>query len=312
LISNNPLNLPQGIHLNGATQILEVTDYCGNFVYTKKGDDAQKLDYILTGEGRITMKSGQSKTNSTKYEFEYFINDHLGNTRVVQTAGGEITQRADYYPFGMMHQPNQTLATSTNKILFQGQELQLDYNLNWYHYRFRMHDPAIARFMCVDPLAEKYAYNSVYAFSENRVVDGVELEGAEFHAFVQPALDLYNNTLGMFYNGMKTVIGNQYNYMNDNSPVPAQTKQMNYTLAQTAAWTQTISGLNNYYYTLYSSIQYAVLLEMGALASSSKSILGLGFKGVFNTSFRTIAPSFAADVTAQLTYAYSNGGNWKD
>ena len=45
-----------------------------------------------------------------------------------------------------------------------------------------MHDPRIGRFFAVDPLAAKYPWNSSYAFSENRVVDGVELEGRE-HSF---------------------------------------------------------------------------------------------------------------------------------
>ena len=34
--------------------------------------------------------------------------------------------------------------------------------------------------MSVDPLAEKYPYNGVYNFSENRVIDGRELEGLEW------------------------------------------------------------------------------------------------------------------------------------
>ena len=42
-----------------------------------------------------------------------------------------------------------------------------------------MHDPRLGRFLSIDPLAPKYAYNSPYAFSENRVVDAIELEGAE-------------------------------------------------------------------------------------------------------------------------------------
>lgn len=42
-----------------------------------------------------------------------------------------------------------------------------------------MHDPAIGRFGAVDPLAEKYAYNSTYAFSENKLINGVDLEGLE-------------------------------------------------------------------------------------------------------------------------------------
>lgn len=42
-----------------------------------------------------------------------------------------------------------------------------------------MYDPRIGRFFAVDPLTEKYPYNSPYAFSENRVIDAVELEGLE-------------------------------------------------------------------------------------------------------------------------------------
>ena len=42
-----------------------------------------------------------------------------------------------------------------------------------------MHDPRVGRFFAVDPLFRKYPYNSPYAFSENRVIDGIELEGLE-------------------------------------------------------------------------------------------------------------------------------------
>jgi hypothetical protein len=42
-----------------------------------------------------------------------------------------------------------------------------------------MHDPRVGRFFALDPIKDKYPYNSPYAFSENRVIDGVELEGLE-------------------------------------------------------------------------------------------------------------------------------------
>ena len=42
-----------------------------------------------------------------------------------------------------------------------------------------MHDPRVGRFFAEDPLKAKYPHNSPYAFSENRVMDGVELEGLE-------------------------------------------------------------------------------------------------------------------------------------
>ena len=44
-----------------------------------------------------------------------------------------------------------------------------------------MHDPRIGRFFAVDPLAADSPHNSPYAFSENRVIDGVELEGLEYY-----------------------------------------------------------------------------------------------------------------------------------
>jgi RHS repeat-associated protein len=62
---------------------------------------------------------------------------------------------------------------------YQGQELQDELGLNWYSFKWRNYDPAIGRFMNIDPLSEKYAYQSHYNFSENRVVDGRELEGLE-------------------------------------------------------------------------------------------------------------------------------------
>ena len=38
---------------------------------------------------------------------------------------------------------------------------------------------AIGRFMSIDPLSEKYAYQSTYAFAENKVISHRELEGLE-------------------------------------------------------------------------------------------------------------------------------------
>ena len=42
-----------------------------------------------------------------------------------------------------------------------------------------MHDPRVGRFFAIDPLAGDFPWNSPYAFSENRVIDGLELEGLE-------------------------------------------------------------------------------------------------------------------------------------
>ena len=46
-------------------------------------------------------------------------------------------------------------------------------------FKYRIHDARIGRFLSRDQLAKEFAWNSPYAFSENRVVDAIELEGAE-------------------------------------------------------------------------------------------------------------------------------------
>jgi len=50
---------------------------------------------------------------------------------------------------------------------------------NSVNYKFRMHDPRVGRFFAVDPLTSTYPWNSPYAFSENQLINAVELEGLE-------------------------------------------------------------------------------------------------------------------------------------
>ncbi len=74
---------------------------------------------------------------------------------------------------------------------FQGQEKddEIKGNGNSLNYKFRIHDPRIGRFLSIDPLEKDYPWNSPYAFSENRVIDGVELEGLEWKKAVVTGSD---------------------------------------------------------------------------------------------------------------------------
>jgi len=89
----------------------------------------------------------------------------------------------NYYPFGLEHKGyNENTLQEYNHKQYQGQEFTKELGLDIHEWKYRISDPAIGRFWQVDPLAEDYVYNSVYAFQENKMGMGVELEGLELSA----------------------------------------------------------------------------------------------------------------------------------
>jgi RHS repeat-associated protein len=91
-------------------------------------------------------------------------------------------KRIHYYPFGLTMAGISSKAAGTiqnKEKTFQGQRFDDDLGLNWIQFKWRNHDVQIGRFIEIDPLADKYVYNSTYAFSENKVTNHVELEGLE-------------------------------------------------------------------------------------------------------------------------------------
>ncbi|MEY4904920.1 MAG: hypothetical protein RLZZ292_2735, partial [Bacteroidota bacterium] len=48
-------------------------------------------------------------------------------------------------------------------------------------YGMRLYNPALCKFLSVDPLYQSYPWNSTYAFAENRCIDGIDLDGGEFY-----------------------------------------------------------------------------------------------------------------------------------
>jgi RHS repeat-associated protein len=66
-----------------------------------------------------------------------------------------------------------------DKFMYNKQELDTDFGLNWYSYRFRSYDPQLRRFTSVDPLAEKFADLTTFQFASNDPISKIELEGLE-------------------------------------------------------------------------------------------------------------------------------------
>jgi RHS repeat-associated protein len=163
------------------------TGLSGDNGYTWTGDLPTQV--LKVGSDRSTQE-GRRYIGDKVYE----LKDHLGNVRVVIDDKKKVTHTLDgqayfvsniksannYYPFGMQ-MPGRTFSSDEYRYGFQGQEKddEVKGEGNSINYKFRMHDPRIGRFFAVDPLAAKYPWNSVYAFSNNRVIDAIELEGLE-------------------------------------------------------------------------------------------------------------------------------------
>jgi len=119
------------------------------------------------------------------YIYIYLSNDSPSPIEVyfddfkVEQVKSPVLQIQDYYPFGLTHYSYRRENSLGNRWMFQGQEHMDDFGLGWDSFKWRNHQPDIGRFFNVDKLAEKYYYNSPYAFSENKVVAHRELEGLE-------------------------------------------------------------------------------------------------------------------------------------
>ncbi len=78
--------------------------------------------------------------------------------------------------------PNRHQNTGDYRYGFQGQEMddEIKGEGNSLDFTFRMYGSREGRFLSLDPLSAQYPHNSPYVFAENRVIDGIELEGLEY------------------------------------------------------------------------------------------------------------------------------------
>ena len=143
------------------------------------------------------------------------------------TAVPKILEENHYYPFGLKHEnyaserfefikePHGTLYVIQPterrewQYKYQGQERQDELNLNWDSFKWRNYDFAIGRFMCVDPLAEKYAKWSPYTFSGNIVVNAREIEGLE-PGVLFGTMDAAADNWGQQYNARSINVNQEY------------------------------------------------------------------------------------------------------
>ena len=193
-----PDGTKRGRTVLGKDRSLSRTEYRGNLVYA---DDT--LKYILFDGGLIAM-------DGSSPEYLFFLRDHLGSTRVVARSNGKAVQVNHYYPYGMAYASGRMSGNAeahpvtgeggnvidgdleiggetggmelarpgaSQPYRFLGNELYTSNSLGLYDFSARMYDPALGRFLSVDPMAEGYRHLSPYAYCAGNPVVYVDKDG---------------------------------------------------------------------------------------------------------------------------------------
>ncbi|MCC8145871.1 MAG: DUF6443 domain-containing protein [Bacteroidales bacterium] len=136
----------------------ETTDYVGNIIYEVHSDNTSKTKIFIDG-GYIE--------NGT---YHFYITDHLGNNRIVANQSGTVIQKNHYYPFGMAFAETPEAEQKVQQYKYNGKELDKMHGLNLYDYSARYYEPALGKFISIDPLAEKYYSRSPYTYASDNPI----------------------------------------------------------------------------------------------------------------------------------------------
>ncbi|MDH7446928.1 DUF6443 domain-containing protein [Aquimarina sp. 2201CG14-23] len=161
--------------VDDTAEIVTITEYAGNYIY-KNGT----LQFMNHPEGYIEPKSDGN------FDYVYQFKDHLGNIRLSYSDTNndgnvdatEIREEKNYYPFGLQHKGyNNTVTGSKHNYGFGGKEEQSELGLEWIDITARNYDPAIGRWMNLDPLAEDMTRHSPYNYAFDNPISFIDPDG---------------------------------------------------------------------------------------------------------------------------------------
>ncbi|RYE52893.1 MAG: RHS repeat-associated core domain-containing protein, partial [Sphingobacteriales bacterium] len=205
-IKYNHLNLPTLISFDNGSNIAYLYDSSG--VKLKKivtdGTTITRTQYLEGFQYKDNVLSffptseGYVKVTDDSFNYIYNYVDHLGNIRLSYTYDQEnenlkILEENEYYPFGLKHEnynvskfdfkeENEEIKIKPVDLMgykykYNGKELQDEMGLNMYDYVARNYDPAIGRWMNMDPLAEKSRRFSPYTYALDNPVYYIDPDG---------------------------------------------------------------------------------------------------------------------------------------
>ena len=144
---------------------------------------------------QLTVMTYQRKPMIKEYE----MSNHLGNVYVVipglklgrDTTADGVTAADyyttvpvtvnDYYAFGM-NIASRSYSSASYRYGFNGKEKDpegMGGGQSTYDYGFRIYNPALGRFLSVDPLTQSYPMLTPYQFASNMPIVAIDIDGLE-------------------------------------------------------------------------------------------------------------------------------------
>lgn len=290
-ISYNHLNLPTQINFANGTYISYLYNATGQKIQKiVKGSDSIVTDYLggfqyyngvlknfPHAEGYVTVVG-------EKMKYIYNYTDHLGNIRLSYSDANvnnvleqnEIIEENNYYPFGLKHTAYNTNESQyvadeeLNDIIlnlmpkfagdgnynykYNGKEYQDELGLNMYDYGARNYDPALGRWMNIDPKAENSRRWTPYNYAYNSPMFFVDPDGMQSDDWKKTASGQYVYDPNLTKDNASTRLNTGDTYVGPSATVTTGTDNNNdekidvvssqHTLNEDGSVTDTMSGTN--------------------------------------------------------------------
>ena len=160
--------------------MITTTDYAGNFIY-----ENNVLQFFNTAEGYVEPINASDYNQGFSYVYQF--KDHLGNVRLSYSDSDgngsinpltEIIEEKNYYPLGLTHKGYNNIVNGTaHPYGFNGKEENQELGLDWLDFSARNYDPALGRWMNIDPLAEQMRRHSPYNYAFNNPLRFIDPDG---------------------------------------------------------------------------------------------------------------------------------------
>ena len=187
IIYSTYANQPIEIQLSGSRWIKNFYDGAGRLYKTSysTGEYWEYLDGMVFKNGafyQLTTPEGRANYESGAWSYEYFITDHLGNTRVAYKANGSAltkTSETAFDPWGVVLKDVGLVNAFQNKFEYQNKEKESTFNLRRISFGARTYNASIGRFDGVDPLSDEQEQvdKSPYAYNWNNPVKNTDPDG---------------------------------------------------------------------------------------------------------------------------------------